>query len=1063
MNTRNLKCGKFLTKVMLPLLLCLGLLLTGATSQAAQITWGAPTAISGTNDVYLGGTTNGAYTWGSSGQSVRTVPFVKTITTNGTSGNLTLSGFASTSLTNFGSASSPYASLPSTYATILQGADYESSGATVTVTLNNLKIGTNYAVQVWINDSRGGSGVGTNRNALVQDNSGGTGVTLVYNTTAVGGGLGQYAIGKFTADATSQDVTITGGMIVPGVPGETASSQLTAIALRDLSPTNAASPTFSPAPNPQPGSDFYFGAQNITVSSEIGSTVFYTTNGNNPDYNSAHGAVGSGFAILNIPAGAPTTIIALATNDTKLDSLLVTNTYTTLATTTATWTTLGGGSWTNTANWQSGYVANGANATADFSTVSLSAAAIVTLDKARTVGGLWFDDKSGNNNPWTVTNSGLTLVVDSGSPIISNNVQVTISTAGLSGTQGFTKTGSGKLVARPSPSTISGNAYIENGTLELGGTGIPLTGVTFVLGTANSGSAKTTLRLSIPANTTGNGSICGTPIVINSAAPSSSTAVIEGNPNSTTNGNLNATITLQGGRSVMFTNSGPPTYTVNRNISGTGDVIASTTSYANRIRLNPSNPSTNNSWVGNLIITNGGVQISDGTGSVLGSKNAIPDTSDVIMAANTTLSFGANETFGALNGTAGAIVGEDFPTNGTAFNMTLGANNHDGIFNGTIWLHGVGANANANMPLQLTKIGTGTQTFNGNCSNTAPTYVGGGSLVINGNYSASAITVSNNATLGGAGTLAGALTVQLGGTLAPGTTLLGTLAVNNSLTSAGNLIIKVDKSQLVQSNDFVNVSGTLNNSGTGTVTMTNVNANPSFAFAANDKFTLFSKPLANGSAMTILPATPGPNLAWTNNLESDGSIGVYSTVPAPSTNAFLANLVISPAGALNPAFATNNLSYTATNAYLNNPVTVTAYAADPGATLELSFNGGAFGPLTSGVASSPQTLVLPANTVAVKVTAADATTTQTYNLSVTLQPSLAPANLMSSVGSSTLTLSWPADHLGWCLQAQTNGLDVGIKPDGWMTIPGSDLVTQTNISISPTEPAVSFRLQYPTP
>jgi autotransporter-associated beta strand protein len=944
----------FPPRVLLRALLGACLLGAGVASQAATITWQTPTTIAGASDAYLGGTTKYAFTWGTfSSFDNGEVNFTNTSVTNGTTGdgNLTVSGFTARnqSLSSF---STPYANLPSAYKNVLQGGAADSVGATCSLTLNNLTPGVNYALQVWIQDPTGSNGT-TNRYATVANTAGdgGAGVNLVYNTTAVAGGLGQYVVGTFTADATTtQSFTVQGG-VISGQSG-TPATQINCFQLRDLTPVPAETPTFN-----LPTAPTYFGAQNITVSSEIASTVYYTTDGSTPDTNSSpSGAPGSGFAIVSIPAGATTAIKAIATADAKFKTVSAEGdaTYTTSASTVATWTNTAGGSWPNAANWAGGVIAFGPNATADFSTLSLSGPVTVTLDGSRTNGNMWFDDQSHNTNSWTLTNgtvnSQITFWDTSGFPVLSNNVLVTYGT-GIAGTQGFTKTGSGKLVAIPTSSPITGNIYIENGTIELGGTGIPLGSATFVLGTANSGSATTTLRLSKPANTGGNGSICGTPIVINSAAPASSTALIEGNPLSTTNGNLNATITLQGGRSVMFTNSGTPTYGVNRNISGAGDVIASTTSYTNRIRLNPSSPSTNNTWLGNLRIVSGGVQITDGSGNALTSKNAIPDTDDVIMSANTILAFSANETFGALNGDAAAIVGESFVTNGTAFNMTVGANNHDGVFNGAIWLHDVGVFANANMSLQITKIGSGTQTFNGACSNTAPTYVGGGSLVINGSYAASPITVSNSATLGGVGTLAGAVSVQSGGTLAPGTNnAVGALTINNNLTLAGNLFIKVDKS-LATSNSSVAVSGTLNNTGTGMLTMNNLNvAQP---FAAGDKFTVFSQPLANGSALTISPANPGAGLAWTNNLALDGSIGVVQSV------------------ALNPT------------------------------------------------------------------------------------------NIMFSVSGGTLTLSWPADHLGWHLQMQTNTLAVGLQSTGWVVIPGTDLVTQTNFPISSTNPAVFYRLTYP--
>jgi hypothetical protein len=72
-----------------------------------------------------------------------------------------------------------------------------------------------------------------------------------------------------------------------------------------------------------------------------------------------------------------------------------------------------------------------------------------------------------------------------------------------------------------------------------------------------------------------------------------------------------------------------------------------------------------------------------------------------------------------------------------------------------------------------------------------------------------------------------------------------------------------------------------------------------------------------------------------------------------------------------------------------------------------------------------------------------------------------PPSLTTSVSGSTLTLSWPADHLGWHLQAQTNTLAAGLTSNAWVVVPGSDQMTSTNISISKTNPTVFYRLVYP--
>ena len=66
-----------------------------------------------------------------------------------------------------------------------------------------------------------------------------------------------------------------------------------------------------------------------------------------------------------------------------------------------TWTNLAGGSWTNAANWSGGVIATGATNTADFSTLTLSAPPVVTLDGARANGNLIFGD-AGNTYGWSL-------------------------------------------------------------------------------------------------------------------------------------------------------------------------------------------------------------------------------------------------------------------------------------------------------------------------------------------------------------------------------------------------------------------------------------------------------------------------------------------------------------------------------------------------------------------------------------------------------------------------------------------------------------------------------------
>jgi 4-phytase/acid phosphatase len=79
------------------------------------------------------------------------------------------------------------------------------------------------------------------------------------------------------------------------------------------------------------------------------------------------------------------------------------------------------------------------------------------------------------------------------------------------------------------------------------------------------------------------------------------------------------------------------------------------------------------------------------------------------------------------------------------------------------------------------------------------------------------------------------------------------------------------------------------------------------------------------------------------------------------------------------------------------------------------------------------------------------------NLPGVLDPYTAdnPTNITASVSSNTLTIAWPADHIGWILQAQTNSLSTG----QWFDLPGSDVVNAVFIPINPANTSVFYRLR----
>ena len=70
-------------------------------------------------------------------------------------------------------------------------------------------------------------------------------------------------------------------------------------------------------------------------------------------------------------------------------------------------------------------------------------------------------------------------------------------------------------------------------------------------------------------------------------------------------------------------------------------------------------------------------------------------------------------------------------------------------------------------------------------------------------------------------------------------------------------------------------------------------------------------------------------------------------------------------------------------------------------------------------------------------------------------------NVSYSVNGNTLTITWPATHLGWILQCQTNSLSAGLTSSNWFDVPGSGSGTSVPVNMDPGNPTVFYRLRHP--
>lgn len=197
--------------------------LAGQSGHAASITFGAATNITADTDVFNLGTLNYAYNWANAAQTINGVAFAGSTSITAAGTNVTMTGFTTNNTTAFTSGAAPFSTLSAAYQAILKGGNYVGTTAGAAVTMNNLVVGRVYATQFWINDPRP-----IDQRAEYISSPGGNIVDLKYSADNVAGSPGQYTVGGFVADGTSQAIILTGHS-----PGSV-STQMTALQVRDV-------------------------------------------------------------------------------------------------------------------------------------------------------------------------------------------------------------------------------------------------------------------------------------------------------------------------------------------------------------------------------------------------------------------------------------------------------------------------------------------------------------------------------------------------------------------------------------------------------------------------------------------------------------------------------------------------------------------------------------------------------------------------------------------------------------------------------------------------------------
>ena len=787
--------------------------------------------------------------------------------------------------------------------------------------------------------------------------------------------------------------------------------------------------------------------------------------------------------------------------------------------------------WSST-NWLNGAVLDSTGVTADSLMFAGATRLGPVMDTSYNVNSLTFSNNAGAFVVTNDVNAGI-LTLNAGGTVendSANAVQLNVpislagsaqfntpagslTVGGISGSVGFTKSGSGKLTVA-SPSTYSGNVSLGGGTLAIAGGDDILPISSGVINTATAtidlgGHSQTLADLEVAASTTeivsnGNLTVNSTPVyyMFNSQASS-------------------ATLNLSGLSS--FNYGGPGDFRINGNTTSAGQIY-------NLYLAAGSNYITAN----NCFIGNGGNTGIPTANLYLGATNVFNvytfQLADYRGQGNVYFQSGLVSSNLTLRGKDGVspVLTMNIPweSSGGSYSgtMDLGAGNVDALVQDLYVPYALQASETGTLKFgngifnittlhlaSSSQAGPGTGTFGNFIQN------GGAALIstIEMGHEVAGNTGTNgyfpSYTLAG-GTLYAALITgsaaadqyvaansvrnlnMSGGTLATYDSATDLTISGVDTTSAGliNIVLGgnttniffADTNRLIDAQNTVIVkgSGNLNKTGAGTLHLEGTNTYTGNTTVSGGTLILEQPTLFVRSTVTVATnAVLQMNFSTTNQVNVlvingvSKPPGVYSISTDPiylqgtgyllvvplSTNAFLTSLALTPTDNLTPNFVSNTFAYFATNA-TGSPLTVTAINGNSAATNKLILNGVTLQTLVSGVPSGNLTLGPGStNVLKVLVTAQDGVTTNLYTVNLTqLSVNTATFTMTNSVSGGNLNLSWPADRLGWRLQVQTNTLGTGLGTN-WFTWPGSTTVTSETIPINAANGNVFYRMVYP--
>jgi autotransporter-associated beta strand protein len=586
----------------------------------------------------------------------------------------------------------------------------------------------------------------------------------------------------------------------------------------------------------------------------------------------------------------------------------------------------------------------------------------------------------------------------------------------LSGSGSLIKNGVGTL-ALSGANTYSGNTIVNVGTLKLSRDPVLKLSFDNVSGTGNGstvtndGTGSSSMDgtiLGTGANIVGGGKF-GNALSINGAGGTAKTNIVSvSNRGITTDAAGSWTVsfwikTSTAGAVILYqgdgswSSSGQTTFLLNANSGSTAGTRAGAVRWAGGF-LTGTTALNNNAWHHITLVDNAGTE----SIYVDGNLDTVTSTMGLALAA------GANQLWigGAPNTDTGAV-----KINGMIDEVSM--------FNRALSLTEVRSLTNS-VP------GATVGSFGGQLPATTPLYVGANGIFDLGGNSQSVASLSDYGGSGGAVTNSGAAPVTLTISGSGSTTFSGAIAD----TASSNAVSLVK-------------------SGTSTLTLAGANSYRG-ATALNAGTLLVNGTLGSSPVSVANGATLGGN----------GSIGGTVTVQSGATlspGTSIGELIVNNSVTLQPG-STNRMEISHTDA--TNDVLTVAGTLYYGGTLEIVNLSGTLGGGDSfklfnapNFSGSFTEMILPALDPGLIWNFVPASGV----LSVVATNS---TQLSAALSGNTLTLSWPADHLGWHLQVQTNALDVGLGSN-WVDVPDTSTTNQVVVPADTLNGSVFYRMVYP--